>query len=202
MHVIRVCVPSQNGPPTLIELLVKTVAWYVIDISLVWPAFLSENVHPSRHATEWVNTSGRVSGRFIMVASMESWHMTRVSTSGKTLCHYICSVFTCWMESITLALRLPIEYEPWFTLQWRHNESQVTGVSMVCSTICSGAHQSEYQSSVSLAFVGGIHRWPVDSPHKGSNNAENAGNWWRHHEQCETYPSCIKHTDICPYLHI
>ena len=44
--------------------------------------------------------------------------------------------------------------------------SQITGVSIVCSTVCSGAHQRKHQSSASLAFVRGIHRWPVNSPHK------------------------------------
>ena len=44
--------------------------------------------------------------------------------------------------------------------------SQFTAL-MVCSTICSGADQRKHQSSVSLAFVRGIHRWPVNSPHKG-----------------------------------
>ena len=45
--------------------------------------------------------------------------------------------------------------------------SQITSISTVCSVVCSGAHQRKHQSSVSLAFVMGIHRWPVDSPHKG-----------------------------------
>ena len=45
--------------------------------------------------------------------------------------------------------------------------SQITGVSMVCSTICSGANQRKDQSPASLAFVRGIHRWPVNSLHKG-----------------------------------
>ena len=45
--------------------------------------------------------------------------------------------------------------------------SQIAGVSIVCSTVCSGAdHQRRHQSSASLAFVRGIHRWPVDSPQK------------------------------------
>ena len=44
---------------------------------------------------------------------------------------------------------------------------KITGVSMVCSTICSGANQRKHQSSASLAFVWGIHRWPVNSPQKG-----------------------------------
>ena len=45
--------------------------------------------------------------------------------------------------------------------------SQITGVSIVYSTVWSGADQRKYQSSASLAFVRGIHRWPVNSLHKG-----------------------------------
>ena len=43
---------------------------------------------------------------------------------------------------------------------------QITGVSIVCSTVWSGTDQRKHQNSASLAFVKGIHRWPVDSPHK------------------------------------
>ena len=46
--------------------------------------------------------------------------------------------------------------------------SQITDVSMVCSIVCSCADQS----SASLAFVRGIHRLPVNSPHKRASNAE------------------------------
>ena len=45
--------------------------------------------------------------------------------------------------------------------------SQITGVTIVYSIVCSGAYQRKQQSYASLAFVGGIHRWPVNSPHKG-----------------------------------
>ena len=45
--------------------------------------------------------------------------------------------------------------------------SQITGVSIDYSTVCSGAEQRNHQSSASLAFVRGIHRWPANSPHKG-----------------------------------
>ena len=44
---------------------------------------------------------------------------------------------------------------------------QITAVSMVCSTVWSDGDQGKHLSSASLAFVGGIHRWPVNSPHKG-----------------------------------
>ena len=45
--------------------------------------------------------------------------------------------------------------------------SQITGVLMVCSTVCSGTDHRKYQSSASLAFMRGMHRWPMNSPHKG-----------------------------------
>ena len=45
--------------------------------------------------------------------------------------------------------------------------SQITGVSILCSAFCSGAYKKKHQRSASLAFVRGIHRWPVDSPRKG-----------------------------------
>ena len=44
--------------------------------------------------------------------------------------------------------------------------SQITGVSMVCFALCSGAHQRKHQNSASLALVRGSRRWPVNSPHK------------------------------------
>ena len=45
--------------------------------------------------------------------------------------------------------------------------SQITSLTIVYSTVYSGADQRKYQSSASLAFVWGIHRWLVNSPHKG-----------------------------------
>ena len=45
--------------------------------------------------------------------------------------------------------------------------SQTTGVSIVDSTVCLGVDQRKHQSSASLAFVRGIHQWPLDSPQKG-----------------------------------
>ena len=46
--------------------------------------------------------------------------------------------------------------------------SQNTGVSIVCSTVGSGADKKKHQSSASLAFVRGIHRWQMNPPHKRS----------------------------------
>ena len=60
--------------------------------------------------------------------------------------------------------------------------SQITKPMIVYSTVYSGADQRRHQSSASLAFVKGIHRWPVNSPAQSASNAENVSIWWRHHE--------------------
>ena len=59
---------------------------------------------------------------------------------------------------------------------------QITSVSIVCSSVCSGANQRKHQSSASMAFVKRTHRWPVNSPHKGPVTRKNVSIWWRHHE--------------------
>ena len=44
--------------------------------------------------------------------------------------------------------------------------SQITSLTIVNSTVYSDADQRKHQSSASLAFVWGIHRWPGNFPHK------------------------------------
>ena len=44
--------------------------------------------------------------------------------------------------------------------------SQITSLTIVYSTVYSDADQRNHQSSASLAFVRGIYRGPVNSPHK------------------------------------
>ena len=44
--------------------------------------------------------------------------------------------------------------------------SQITSLTIVYSTVYSSEDQRKNQSSASLAFVRGIPRWPVKSPHK------------------------------------
>ena len=44
---------------------------------------------------------------------------------------------------------------------------QINSLIVVYSNVYSGADQRKHQSFASLAFVRGIHRWPVNSPQKG-----------------------------------
>ena len=67
--------------------------------------------------------------------------------------------FHCWMES-----ELNSHYND---VTMSAMAFQITSLMSVYSTVYSGAGQRNHQSSASLAFVRGIHRWPVNSPHKG-----------------------------------
>ena len=60
-------------------------------------------------------------------------------------------------------------------------KSQITSVSIVCSTVCSGADQSKYQSSTSLALWGEI---TGVVPAQRASYAENVSIWWRHYVSC------------------
>ena len=44
--------------------------------------------------------------------------------------------------------------------------SQITTLTIIYSTVYSDVNQRKHESSASLAFVWGIHRGPVNSPHK------------------------------------
>ena len=62
--------------------------------------------------------------------------------------------------------------------------SQIISLTIVYSTVYSGADQRKHQSSMSLAFVRGIHRARTgEFPAQMASNAENASIWWRHHEK-------------------
>ena len=80
--------------------------------------------------------------------------------------------------------------------------SQITNLTIVYWTVYSGADQRKHESSASLAFVRGIHRWPVNSPHKGPVTRKMfpfdyviiigeslRESWWRH--QMETFSALL-----------
>ena len=57
--------------------------------------------------------------------------------------------------------------------------SQITSLTIVYSTVYSGADQRKYQSSALLAFVRGTGEFPAQM----ASNAENVSIWWRHHDK-------------------
>ena len=88
-------------------------------------------------------------------------------------------IYPTWYSSYTvLAKGDPSWYnlpEPDFQSSFVHHNdvimnaiaSQITSLMSVYWSVHSGADQRKHQSSASLAFVRGIHRWPVNSAHKG-----------------------------------
>ena len=74
----------------------------------------------------------------------------------------------CRLKLVNVSLSYTVRY--W----WLHYgdvimgtmASQITSLTIVYSTVYSGADQRKHQSSASLASVRGIHWGPVNSPHK------------------------------------
>ena len=60
-----------------------------------------------------------------------------------------------------------IDYNDYNEVIMSTTASQITSLTIVYSTVYLDADQRKHQSSASLAFVRGIHRGPVNSPHKG-----------------------------------
>ena len=59
--------------------------------------------------------------------------------------------------------------------------SQITSLTIVYSTVYSGADQRKHQSSASLAICAGNSPETSEFPAQMASNAENVSIWWRHH---------------------
>ena len=62
--------------------------------------------------------------------------------------------------------------------------SQIISLTIVYSTVYSGADQRKHQSPASLAFVLGI---TGEFPAQMASNAETVSIWWRHHAMARWY---------------
>ena len=60
--------------------------------------------------------------------------------------------------------------------------SQITGVSIVCSTVCSGADRSNKTSKLHVTgLCAGNSPVTSEFPAQRTSNTENVSTWWRHH---------------------
>ena len=89
--------------------------------------------------------------------------------------YYRPSIYRCPIQHDSAhSLRVTVpKFHSNFALMKHYNDvimgtmaSQMTSFAIVYSTIYWGTDQWKHQSFASLAFVRGIHRWPVNSPHK------------------------------------
>ena len=91
--------------------------------------------------------------------------------------HFWCLLFFLYVMLVLYAedhrFIVILETGPLRVYCWHYDDvimsaiaSQITSLTMFYSIVYSDANQRKYQSSVSLAFVRGIHRGPVNSQHK------------------------------------
>ena len=73
---------------------------------------------------------------------------------------------------------------PLYAIMFHYNEiiigaiaTQITSLAIFYLTVYSDADQRKHQSSASLAFERGFHRFPAQM----ASNAENVSLWWRNH---------------------
>ena len=79
---------------------------------------------------------------------------------------YFWFVWFFWAQSMQKCVFLSLAAHHYCDVIIGAMASQITSLTIVYSTVYSGVDQRKYQSSASMAFVWGIHRWPVNSPHK------------------------------------
>ena len=132
-------------PVFIMKYHVKTQMWFAD----VWSARQSE--------TRFENLCW---GANILIWSFSGEKAPVLLINGSVITHYICYFLSqrliCFMYVFS-AIHSSFIGERKFH----------SSLTIVYSTIYSGAEQRKYQTSTSLAFVGGIHQWPVNSPHKG-----------------------------------
>ena len=86
--------------------------------------------------------------------------------------------YTGFTPSVRPSVRLSVRPSHYDDVVMGAIASHITSLTIVYTTVYWDSDQSKHQSSASLAFVWGIHRGPVNSPH---SNAENVSISWRHH---------------------
>ena len=97
------------------------------------------------------------------------WYFFNINTFNVFLGHQVICNHNEDAYLSTLTLQMPQDH--YNDVIMRMMASQITGFSIVCSTIYSGTDQRKHQSSALLAFVT-----------QRASNVENISIWWCHHD--------------------
>ena len=129
-------------------------------------AWQNTNIPSKLHSHKWT-TTGMTNKKW----SRKLWQMERCSAVDEVLAKNS----MIWLS----------DYAKWKTRPHYTDvimgsiASQITSLTIVYSTVYSDADKRKHQSSASLAFVRGIHRGPVNSPHKWPVTRKMFPFWWR-----------------------
>ena len=91
----------------------------------------------------------------------ELWIKMKLFSTKK--CIWICRL---WNGTDFVYVSMHYTYQFICHIATHYSDVIMSAVASQITSVCSGADHRKHQSSASLAFVRGIHRWPVDSPHK------------------------------------
>ena len=103
------------------------------------------------------------------------WRLSgQASLKGIERCHMIKglsaslnNIISCALFTVSSRVQYIMIIAFAWALQWRHDERDGVVNHQPHDCLLNHLDQRKHQSSVSLAFMGGIHRWRVNSPHKG-----------------------------------
>ena len=139
-------------------------SYYIICIYISIMNVILFIVYPIKPALyHWKNVS-RISRRY-MGEVTELW----------LSCYLVVKLYvTCFYQYLGTVVQGSVQYSD---DKMSAMPSQITGVSIVCLTVCLGADKKKHQSSASPVFVSGI-------PSQRASNAENVSIWWYQHAQC------------------
>ena len=139
----------------------------VVEVNVVpMPAYDSRETIEGRIVIVIGNESGNLNGMWIFsMCILLSTHADTWEHNQVLPCDLLDSVMCCHISD---EKSMKLDSCPHYNdVIMRAMASQITSGAIVYSTVYSGAKQRIYQSFVSLAFVWGIRRWPVNSPYKG-----------------------------------
>ena len=112
-----------------------------------------------RQSTAYIDKTSWTAGKCSVVYANKYAH------SFLALCSLYHQIPTCWQCMIRVPVgRIWVKH--YSDVIMGAMASQINSLTIVYSSVYSDADQRKHQSSASLAFVRGIHRWPVNSPHK------------------------------------
>ena len=141
------------APPACVLRLRLQLTFCLVQDRLAAPA--SSDVRPTLPRQWWQFVC------FIIVVNRVTYYLHPMT-------HYLCHIFS-YIQSLPRWLCISFYQKcclNYCDVIMGAIASQITSLTIVYSTVYSDADQRKHQSSASLAFVRGIHRGPVNSPHK------------------------------------
>ena len=111
-------------------------------------------------------STGGVPG-FEMIVGFQIWHNGEQLFPLFLIIIYICIyIYLNISQYDNTLLSIQVDSQHYSDVIMSAMASQFTSHTIVCSAVYSGADQRKHQIPASLAFVWGMHRWPVNSTHK------------------------------------